>query len=424
MPNSPRGDGTDAASPAATTPAHSLAARLPFSIYVIGAVSLLNDIATEMVTPLIPILLATVLTSGPLVLGLVEGLANAVACAMQLWAGTFSDAMGGRRKPLAVSGYLISNLMRPLLGLATVWWHVVAIRSLDRVGKGMRNAPRDALIVDLSPPARLAQAFGIHRAMDNLGAVGGALLGALVIAFYSSNLKDVLLVSAIPGLLCVALFAWGVREPRKAPVPAAVQVSWRWRAVPAEARGYLLTVMLFTFSRTAEVFIVLRAHELGASVVHALLLWAALNFVKIFANYAGGIWADRRGRFAMLLPGWTLQSLAMAGFCLVDGLNGLWLAAIFFGFAMSVSEGVERAIIGEIATPGSRGTLFGWYYALVGAASIPAGLILGGLWQTLGSQVAYAFAALAGLFACSILHFRVAPRLSTILRSPAPLAAP
>jgi len=286
---------------------------------------------------------------------------------------------------------------------------------------------RDEVARCLDPAAlraRLAQAFGIHRAMDNLGAVGGALLGALVIAFYSSNLKDVLLVSAIPGLLCVALFAWGVREPRKAPVPVAVQVSWHWRAVPAEARGYLLTVMLFTFSRTAEVFIVLRAHELGASVVHALLLWAALNFVKIFANYAGGIWADRRGRFAMLVPGWALQSLAMAGFCLVDGLNGLWLAAIFFGFAMSVSEGVERAIIGEIATPGSRGTLFGWYYALVGAASIPAGMILGGLWQTLGSQVAYAFAALAGLLACAILQFHVAPRLSRILHAPAHRATP
>ena len=220
MPNSSRGGDAGTASSLAKSPhtsnqAASISDRLPLSIYLIGMVSLLNDVATEMVTPLIPILLATILSSGPVVLGLVEGLANAVACLVQIWAGRLSDARGGRRKPLAVSGYLVSNLMRPLLALATAWWHVVIIRALDRVGKGIRNAPRDALIVDLSPPTRLARAFGIHRAFDNLGAVGGALLGALIIVSYSSNLREVLLISAVPGLMCVALLAFGVREAQK-----------------------------------------------------------------------------------------------------------------------------------------------------------------------------------------------------------------
>lgn len=386
--------------------------RLPRSIYVIGMVSMLNDVATEMVTPLIPILLATVLASGPLVLGLVEGLAGAVACVVQIWAGRFSDARGGRRKPLAVTGYLVSNVMRPLLALATAWWHVVMIRALDRVGKGIRNAPRDALIVDLSPLSQRARAFGIHRAFDNLGAVGGALLGALIIAYYSSNLGDVLLISAIPGLLCVALFAFGVREPQKKSVAVPMKFRLRWSDVPANARGYLLTVALFTFARATELFIVLRAHELGASIVHALLLWAALNFIKIFANYAAGAWADRNGRFSLLVPGWLLHSFAMLGFCFVTGLGGLWLAALFFGFAMSVSEGVERAVIGDFADPAARGTLFGWYYALVGLASIPAGLLLGWLWQSQGAAIAYAFAATAGFIAAAILHFNVGPTLA------------
>ena len=389
----------------------SPAARLPAGIYVIGLVSMLNDIATEMVTPLIPILLATLLASGPVVLGLVEGLANAVACLMQIWAGRFSDARGGRRKPFAVTGYLISNLMRPMLALATVWWHVVMIRALDRVGKGIRNAPRDALIVDLSPPTLRARAFGIHRAFDNLGAVGGALLGALVISYYSTDLNDVLLISAVPGLLCVALFAFGVREAKRASVTVPMRMRLSWSDVPKNARGYLMTVMLFTFARTAELFIVLRAHELGASTVHALLLWAALNFVKIFANYAAGVWADRNGRFSLLVPGWLLHSIAMLGFCFVTSIASLWLAALFFGIAMAVSEGVERAVIGDFADPAARGTLFGWYYALVGIASMPAGLLLGWLWQSQGATTAYAFAGLAGVLATGLLHFRVTPAL-------------
>lgn len=373
---------------------------------------MLNDVATEMVTPLIPLLLATVLSSGPVVLGLVEGLANAVACVVQIWAGRFSDAKGGRRKPLAVTGYLVSNVMRPFMALATVWWHVVMIRALDRVGKGIRNAPRDALIVDLAPPALRARAFGIHRAFDNLGAVGGALLGALVIALYSSDLKDVLLISAVPGLMCVALFAFGVREVQKKVVAVPMRFQLRWHDVPGNARGYLLTVMLFTFARAAELFIVLRAHELGASTVHALLLWAALNFVKIFANFAAGVWADRNGRFSLLVPGWLIHSFAMLGFCFVSSIATLWLAALFFGFAMSVSEGVERAVIGDFADPAARGTLFGWYYALVGIASIPAGLLLGWLWQSYGASIAYAFAGIAGFFAAGLLHFKVAPLLA------------
>ncbi len=396
-----------------TAPATTLTSKpkIPRSIYIIGCVSMLNDFATEMVTPLIPILLATTLAAGPVVLGLIEGLANAVACFVQLWSGRFSDARGGRRKPLAVGGYLLSNIMRPFIVLATAWWHVVLIRALDRVGKGMRSAPRDALIADLAPAPVRARAFGIHRAFDNLGAVGGALIGAMVILAFSANLKDIVLLSVVPGLLCVALLAFGVREPVKNIPAVPLMVKLKWSDVPTELRSYLLTVMLFTFSRTAELFIILRAHELGASLPHALLLWAMLNFVKIFANVGGGMLADRYGRIALLVPGWALHSAAMLGFCFVDNLFTLWWAVIFFGFAMSVSEGVERAVIGEYAGQQQRGTLFGWYYALVGIASIPAGLLLGWLWQTMGPTAAYGFAASVGLLATFTLKFAVAPKI-------------
>jgi MFS family permease len=385
--------------------------RLPRSIYIIGLVSFFNDIATEMVTPLIPLLLAGMLGGGPVVLGLIEGLANAVASLLRLWAGRFSDVSGGKRKPLAVGGYFISNLMRPLLAVATSWWHVVLIRSFDRVGKGIRSAPRDALIVDLAPPSLVARAFGVHSAFDNLGAVAGALIGAAVIAAFAFDIKTIVLFSAVPGLLAVGLLAIGVAEPAKGSAEAPLRMRFHWADVPPNMRAYLLTVTLFTFARTAELFVVLRATELGANATHVLLLWAAFNFIKIFANVGSGILADKYGKLALLVPGWVLYILAMAGFCFVSDIASLWIATLFFGFAMSVGEGVERAVLGDNAKPDERGTLFGWYYALVGVASIPAGLLLGYLWQSQGARVAYAFAAVIGLIASAILHFNIAKHI-------------
>jgi MFS family permease len=280
------------------------------------------------------------------------------------------------------------------------------------VGKGIRSAPRDALIVDLAPPALRARAFGIHSAFDNFGAVCGALIGALVVSYFAWSLRDIVLLSALPGLLAVAVFALAVREPEKHAAAAALRMRFRWRDVPPRMRGYLLTVTLFTFAKTAELFVIWRAQELGASLSHALLLWAAFNFIKIFANYGAGILADRHGRLALLRPGWLLYSAAMLGFCLVSDLRTLWVAALFFGFAISVSEGVERAIIGDYAKPEERGTLFGWYYALIGAASILAGLLIGWLWQAHGAAAAYGFAALVGLVAVLILHFRIAAQIA------------
>jgi MFS family permease len=384
--------------------------RLPLSIYFIGMVSLFNDIATDMVTPLIPFLLASV-GAGGIALGLVEGVSNAVSSLLRLWAGRLSDASGGKRKPLVLGGYVISNLMRPLLALAGSAWQIAWIRAFDRVGKGIRSAPRDALIVDLAPAPMRARAFGVQVAMDNLGAVMGALLGVLLVGVLMWDLRTVILVSIVPGVLSLLVMAFLVPEPPKHFAADGIRPSLRWSAVSKRMRAFLAVTMLFTFARVAELFIILRAQELGASIAHGLMLWAAFNLMRVGVSYLAGILADRYGRLKLVVPGWTLFALAMFAFSQVHDIPTLWAGAIFLGAAMAVSEGVERAIIGDHASAEERGTLFGWYHMLVGIASIPAGLMLGWLWQTQGATVACLYSGCIGLCAAALLHWTVAPAL-------------
>lgn len=404
-----RSDERDPKLPSASPPAEAV--RLPAAVYFIGAVSLLNDVATDLVTPLIPFLLAS-MGAGGVALGLVEGVSNAVSSLLRLWAGRFSDASGGRRKPLVLGGYIVSNVVRPLLAVATSATQVAWIRAFDRVGKGIRSAPRDALIVDLAPAPLRARAFGVQTAMDNFGAVLGALLGVLLVGVWMWDLKTVILVSTVPGLLSLGVLAWLVPEPGRHQAAEAPAPLLRWRAISSRMRGFLMVTMLFTFARVAELFIVLRAHELGGSIAHGLLLWAAFNVVRVGVSYAAGILADRHGKLKLVVPGWTVFAVAMLSFSLVHDLSTLWAGALFLGAAMALSEGTERSIIGDHAEAHERGTLFGWYHMLVGLASIPAGLTLGWLWQSQGAPIACVYAGVVAAVATALLHFRIAPRLA------------
>jgi len=390
--------------------------KIPRGIYIIGLVSLFNDIATDMVIPIVPILLATTLGAGPWVLGLVEGIADAVASFLRLWAGRLSDASGGQRKPLAIAGYTISNFARPVLGLVTSWWQVVVLRAIDRAGKGIRSAPRDALIVDLAPASLRGVAFGIHRAFDNGGAVLGALIGAAIIAVFHAGLSQIVLVSALPGFAAIFLLALGVSEPnapRHGEKHKKVKLlPLAWRNISPPMQRYLLVLMLFTFARMAETFIILRAHELGASIVEALILWAVFNSVRVVANYWGGKLSDRYGKLHIMLRGWVIHCAAMFGFCLVTDIGSLWIATLFFGLAAALTEGVERAVLGDHALLEERGTLFGWYYALIGFASIPAGLFFGGLWTLYSASAAFAACGVVGLLSLALLYWWVAPSLA------------
>lgn len=381
---------------------------------VLGAVSFFNDLASDIVIPLIPILLATVLSAGPVALGLVEGIADAVASLLKLWSGRHSDALSGRRKGLTVTGYLLSNIARPLLGLAGSWVAVLLLRSLDRVGKGLRSAPRDALLADATPPGMRGYAFGFHRALDNGGAVAGSLAAAAVLAWSGLSLSEVILWSALPGFAAIALLMFGVRDvPRQAAgTPPPVLPPLSWGALSHPMRRYLMVLTLFTFARASETFILLRGHELGIPVVELLLLWAALNLAKAATSTWGGQLADRLGRGALLVLAWGAFAVSFALLGRVTGSAGLWSVTVVYGLFMGMSEGAERAAISDHADAKERGTAFGWYHLAVGLAAIPAGLMFGLVWQQLGAGAAFSFAAGVAAVAALLLRTWAWPALS------------
>ncbi|MDO8261843.1 MAG: MFS transporter [Gallionella sp.] len=380
--------------------------KLPGTVIALGLVSFLNDLASEMVTPFIPILIATVLGAGPVVLGLVEGVADAAASFLKLWAGRYSDSKHGRRKKLMVFGYALSNLARPLLALVSSWGALLLLRSLDRAGKGLRNAPRDALLADSAHCEIHGFAYGFHRAMDNAGALGGTLLAVAALSWLNWSVSEVILWSALPGALVLLVLIFGVREP---PRPVVQQqrlpAPLGWTALPHNMRRYLWVLVLFTFARVSESFILLRGNELGMSVVQLLLLWAALNLVKSGASLLGGRMADAFGRRRLSLISWSGYAVSFVAFSLVEHGNALWACTVLYGLLAGLGEGSERALISLYANERERGMAFGWYHLAVGLSAIPAGVLFGTVWHYWNAGVAFLFAGVLALLCVLLLRF-------------------
>jgi MFS family permease len=351
------------------------------------------------------------------VLGLVEGVADAVAALLKLWSGRHSDALGGRRKGLALAGYALSNIARPLLALAGSWAAVLLLRSVDRVGKGLRSAPRDALVADATPPAMRGHAYGLQRALDNAGAVGGSLIAAAVLAFSAVSVTQMILLSAIPGALAVLALAVGVKEPRPALVTPRAPPSLSWRALGAPMRRYLLALAVFALARTSETFLLLRGQQLGMPAVELLLLWAALNLAKAATSSGGGRLADRIGRGAVILTSWVSLAVSFALIAALPTPPALWAIALGYGLCAGLGEGAERAVVSDFSTDADRGTAYGWYNLVLGLAAIPAGLLFGAVWHYRGPSLAFLLAALIALGAVLLLRLWAWPR------RPAPTAA-
>ncbi|HEB69244.1 MAG TPA: MFS transporter [Desulfobulbus sp.] len=377
---------------------------LPRTVIVLGLVSFLNDTASEMITPLLPIFLTAGLGAGPAIVGLVEGVAEATASLLKLVSGRMADK-GRNHKGLVVGGYSISNLARPLIGLALSWNLVLLFRFLDRVGKGVRTSPRDALIAASTDSTRLGRAFGFHRALDNAGAMLGPLC-AWYLLRAGIPMAHVFLWSLVPGILVVCLLVFGLeatpaREKLKELPPL------RWSVLDHRLRGLILAAGGLALASAPEAFLVLWATDQGLQIVWIPLIWAAASAVKaIVAGPAGGL-SDRFGRLSVLLCGWTFRILLLLGLgwsCSTTHPVLVWPLFLAYAASLAATEGAERALIGDFARREERATAFGLYHMVIGLAALPGALLFGVIWQVLGPTVAFVFNAVLSSGAVILLQ--------------------
>lgn len=379
--------------------------HLPRTVLVVGIVSMLNDFASEMVIPLIPLLLVTVLAAGPATLGLIEGAAEMLANVLKLWAGRRSDAFGQRRKPFVFTGYLLSNLVRPLIACSGHWLMVLTLRMTDRVGKGLRTAPRDALIADSVDDTNAGRAYGYTRALDHSGAVLGALAAAAVLHWGTDRLDIVIALSAIPGLLTVGLVAFAIHEPVRPAPTDTPQAPLQWSLLGPVMHRYLLVLGLFAFGRMPETFLLLRGHELGLGPVSLLLLWAGIHTLKAVVSEIVGRWASPPWRRPFILMGWVMYVAALLGLGLTDSVTSLVQCGLVLACYYGLTESPERALMRDLARPNEYGAAFGWYHMFMGLAALPGGLMLGGLWSLYGSRPAFLMSALVAMV-CTLFLWR------------------
>lgn len=368
---------------------------LPSTVHRLGLVSLLTDASSEMIYPLLPSFLTGVLRARPAFVGLVEGLAESVASLTKVASGRLSDRVR-RRKPLVVAGYTLSTVARPLVALAVAPWHVLAVRLADRVGKGVRSAPRDALLAQVAPSTELGRAFGLQRAMDHAGAVIGPLLASAVLLVHD-DVRLVFALAALPGVAAVLVLLFGVAEARPGapgdPAPAApARVPDRAPVPHAPAtpglRRFLAVAGLFTLGNSSDAFLLLRAQGLGVPLALVPMLWTAHHVVKAATSTAGGALSDRVGRRAAIAAGWVIYAAVYAGLALATRPWHVWLLFVVYGLHHALTEGPERALVAELAPSEGRGHAFGLFHAITGLLLLPASLLTGTLWQAVSPRAA------------------------------------
>ena len=387
-------------------------AGLPKAVVRLGWVSFLTDISSEMIVPLLPAFLAALSGVPAMALGWIEGVAETTASFVKIISGRLADRAKAK-KPLVFLGYGLSSLARPIIGLAPSWPAVVLIRFVDRIGKGVRTAPRDTMIANAAPPGRRGAAFGLHRGFDNAGAVLGPLFAAGLVGWMGLSLRSVFLLAAIPAALSLLVLAFGVREEKEeekislkvkeaevAPRDAAPKLPpIFWRA------SWLIA--FFTLAASSDTFLLLKAKEIGIAAGWLPVLWAFSNAVKSgFSMWGGGL-SDRFGRRRLMLAAWSLYAACYAGFAFVTTAWPLVGLVGVYSLYYSLSEGTEKALVTDLVPVEARGRAFGWMNGLTGFAALPASVGFGFLWQQAGSRTAFLTgAAIAGVAAAGLLVLR------------------
>ncbi|MBM3791156.1 MAG: MFS transporter [Acidobacteria bacterium] len=377
---------------------------LPRTVLALGAVSLLTDMSSEMIYPLLPLFLSGVLGAGAVALGLMEGVAESTAALLKLGSGIWADRMR-RRKPLILTGYGLAGIVRPLIGLATVWPAVLLLRFLDRIGKGLRSSPRDALIADATPVEIRGKAYGFHRAMDHAGAVIGPLAAAGLLSIRGITLRHVFLLAALPAALVMAVLVVAVREtaPRASRSSAGLRLRQHWHALGPAYHYLLLAVLIFTLGNSSDTFLLLNLSQAGVPAVWVAALWSAHHVVKMLATWFFGSLSDRQGCRRLIAAGWILYAAVYLGFGIAGSIA--WMVPVFlvYGVHFGLTEPAEKAWISRLVPENLRGTAFGLYHGAIGMGALPASLLFGWLWQVMGPATAFTTGAALALVAAAIL---------------------
>ncbi len=390
---------------------------LPANVLALSAVSLLNDTSSEIIYPLLPAFLALTLGATPFIIGLIEGFAESVASLLKLFSGYLSDKLNRRKLPVFL-GYSLAAVTRPLLAFATSWPQILVVRLTDRVGKGIRGAPRDALLAASVVPEKRGLAFGFNRAADHLGAVIGPVIAFFLLSYIAGDpenptardFQQVFLFASIPvaiGLFVIVFFV--KEEKRQVPDGDEVPVRLSLSEFDGNFKRFLLIIALFTLSNSTDAFLLLRAEQAGIDPPILPLLWMVLHFSKVFSSLAGGHLSDKIGRKKLIFAGWIVYALVYAGFAFVDSAWQAWALFIIYGVYFGLTEGVEKALVADMVSEDKRGTAYGLYNLAFGITVFPASLLFGLFWTEFGAATAFLISASISL-AAALLLFTVRSR--------------
>jgi MFS family permease len=378
-------------------------AGISTNVWAMGVVSFLTDFSTEMIYPLLPLFLTRTLGASVGFVGVLEGLAESTASVLKLFSGWWTDRLGVR-KPIVAAGYTLSSVSKPLVALAGAPWHVLLIRFVDRVGKGIRTSPRDALIADSVSPTQRGQAFGLQRTMDHAGAIAGPLVGAALLAALPDRYRLVFALAAVPALLSVLVIFLFVREipppvgARKAPPQLTL------RPFDRRFRRYLAILLLFTLGNSSDAFLLLRAQQVGMAAALIPLAWVALHVVKMITSLPAGLLSDRVGRRSLILGGWAIYAAVYLGFAAASHPFQIWALFLVYGVYFGLTEGIEKAFVADLVPEHLRGTAYGVFNFAIGVGAFPASAIMGLLWDWSGPTVAFSYGAALALLAAILFR--------------------
>jgi MFS family permease len=364
----------------------------------LGWVSFFNDVSSEMIYPLLPLFLTQVLGAGVLFVGLIEGMAESASSFLKLFSGWLSDRFQ-KRKGIILFGYSLASITRPITGLVTSSVHLLFLRFFDRVGKGVRASPRDALLSQSCKEDERGKAFGFQRAMDHAGAMVGPLIASLLMLVLTKDLRVIFYLSAIPALFCLLILFRGVTDVSGNRTSTSPALKLHWNKWDKKFKYFLLIITLFTLGNSSDAFLLLRAKDLGIDIVSIPILWFVLHFSKTIFSIPGGSLSDRIGRRSVMTLAWTVYGLVYLGFAFASKAYHIWLLFFIYGLFFGLSEGTERAWVADLVEESKRGTAYGVYNFFIGMATLPASLLMGLLWKTIGVQWAFSFGAVMALIA-------------------------